>query len=239
MLLPKYNLLDNDINNEQMYFNKMADELIRYTRIRSYMFQPQAFLSFSNLEYNLRENEIILIESLLQEYFNGLIPEQINPFVKYNNYDTILPVKTLPYDNKVKLNEEILSAKAKPLPKPKQLDINILEQIQELEKPISSEKFSDSTSTVEIKTKPMKPPAPVITTDCKTKQLLKIKSEEWKKCFPSNYKEIKYDNKTHTCGYQLIIDIIHHFKQNVLTIQQIRDELLQEYKKYLPKIKIK
>ena len=87
--------------------------------------------------------------------------------------------------------------------------------------------------------KPMKPPAPVITTDCIKKNLLKIKSEEWKKCFPSNYKEISYAKNTHTCGYQLIIDIIKHFKQTELTIQQIRDELLQEYKKYLPKNKDK
>ena len=87
-----------------------------------------------------------------------------------------------------------------------------------------------------MKPKPVKAPAPVILTDCIKKNLLKIKSEEWKKCFPANYKEIKYD-KTHTCGYQLIIDIIKHIKQTVLTIQQIRDELLQEYTRYLPKHK--
>ena len=196
------------------------------------------------LEYNLKENEVIIIESLLIDYFNGLIPEQINPFIKNNNYDSVLPAKTLPYDNEVNLNElekfnsdvehekKIESIVSKSTEK-----VDILEQLKELEKPSSI----DSEGTVEVEVKPVKhrpvkTPAPVILDDCKIKQLAKITSEEWRKCFPSNYKEIGYD-KTHTCGFQLIIDIIQHFKQINLTIQQIRDELLIEYQKYLSKYK--
>ena len=49
----------------------MADELIRYSRIKSFIFQPQTYLSFGSIGYNLRDNEIIVIQSLLtKDYFD-------------------------------------------------------------------------------------------------------------------------------------------------------------------------
>jgi hypothetical protein len=78
----------------------MADELIRYNRIKSYILQPQTFLSFGNIGYNLRENEIIMLQSLLtQDYFETLVPAIINKYVKYNSYDETEPIITQKYDN--------------------------------------------------------------------------------------------------------------------------------------------
>jgi len=46
--------------------------------------------------YNLREDEILLLESFVtQDYFEKLVPVEINPYVKYNNYDTVEPIDTL------------------------------------------------------------------------------------------------------------------------------------------------
>ena len=51
----------------------MADELIRYNRIRSFIFKPQSYLSFGQVKYNLRDNEIIILEDMLtQEFFDNL-----------------------------------------------------------------------------------------------------------------------------------------------------------------------
>jgi hypothetical protein len=61
LILPERNLITNKLN-EFLYFHKIADEFIRYSSIRSFMFQPNSYLSFGNLGYNLRDNEIILVQ---------------------------------------------------------------------------------------------------------------------------------------------------------------------------------
>ena len=109
LILPKINLL-NGSNNEIFYLGKMADELIRYNRINSFIFQPQVsrFVSFDDLGYNLKEDEIIIIQSLLnQEYFEGLEIQETNTFIKYNTYDNAEPIKGQKYDNEVNIEEII------------------------------------------------------------------------------------------------------------------------------------
>jgi hypothetical protein len=64
------------------------------------MFQPQTYLSFGNIGYNLRDNEIIMLQSLLtQEYFENIIPIISNKYVNYNSYDEVKPIISQPYDN--------------------------------------------------------------------------------------------------------------------------------------------
>lgn len=103
LIISKTNLI-NKQNNEATYFIKMADELIRYNRIKHFIFEPKSFLSFSNIKYNLRDDEIILLQSLLtQDYFDDLTPSIQNQFVKNNSYDTVNPIESLPYDNEIKV----------------------------------------------------------------------------------------------------------------------------------------
>ena len=101
LILPTKNLISQK-NNEQIYYGRMADELIRYNRIKSFMLQPQTYLLFDNINYNLRDNEIILIQSLLnQEYFDTLVPTITNKYIKFNSYDETEPVMTQLYENKI------------------------------------------------------------------------------------------------------------------------------------------
>ena len=107
LVIPEKNLITGK-NNEKLYFGRMADELIRYNRIRSFMFQPKAFLAFSSLKYNLKEDEIILLQSLLtQEYFENLVPLPMNKYIKYNTYDTAQPIKTQTYSNEVVIGMDL------------------------------------------------------------------------------------------------------------------------------------
>jgi hypothetical protein len=99
LILPAKNLMTLK-DNEPIYYGRLADELIRYNRIQKFMFEPQNYLSFGNMEYNLRENEVILLESLLSDYFTNLIPSTSNKYVKHNSYDEVNPIKTQVYDNK-------------------------------------------------------------------------------------------------------------------------------------------
>jgi len=89
--LPRYNLLSPDTDNSELYFLRLADEMVRYNRIKTFLFQRKNYLLFENLGYNLRANEIIILQSLLtQQYFESLIPSKQNARLM-NAYDTANP----------------------------------------------------------------------------------------------------------------------------------------------------
>ena len=100
LLIPKKSLITGSMN-ETVYFGRVADELIRYNRIQHFMFNPNDFLTFTNIGYNLLPTEIILLQSLLtQEYFDNMIPVIKNPYVSFNTYDTAQPFITQAYENR-------------------------------------------------------------------------------------------------------------------------------------------
>jgi len=110
LILPEKNLITKK-DNELIYFKRMSDELIRYSRIKSFILQPQKYLSFGNIGYNLNDNEIIMIQSLLtQEYFETLVPAVINKYTKFNSYDEAEPAITQIYENKTPLINENFGA---------------------------------------------------------------------------------------------------------------------------------
>jgi hypothetical protein len=101
LILPEKNIMTHKLN-KQIYFERMADELIRYNRITAFMLQPQNYLSFGNIGYNLNNDEIIMIQSLLKEYFElNLVPSITNQYVKYNSYDEAEPALTQLYENSI------------------------------------------------------------------------------------------------------------------------------------------
>ena len=107
LVLPKNNLI-TDSDNEVFYYGRMADELIRYNRIKSFIFKPQSYLSFGQIKYNLRDNEILILQDLItQEFFENLIPADINRFAKYNTYDTANPIISVSYKKDFELDDVI------------------------------------------------------------------------------------------------------------------------------------
>ena len=106
LLIPKTNLI-NSLDNEKVYFGRMADELVRYTRIKDFILNPAAFLSFSHIQYELNQDEIILLQSLLdQAYFENLVPKIANEFVKGSGYDTAQPHATEQYSERAELQPQ-------------------------------------------------------------------------------------------------------------------------------------
>jgi hypothetical protein len=181
LILPERNLITNKVN-EPIYYGRMADELIRYNRIKSFMLQPQTYLSFGNIGYNLRDNEIILIDSLLtQEYFETLVPSVTNKYIKHNSYDEVEPIITQMYDNTV-------------------------------------EEINNENKTPE-KT-------------CHKIEKTHITSSIWKACFPSNFKETEYGKYIY-CTFDIIIDLIEKKTGTKFTLNQIKNDLFNEYKQYL------
>ena len=121
LFLPKFNLLknknmgddkgdagnDDSDTNEHMYYAKIADELIRFNRIKEFFFQSQTYVAFNSLGYNLNNNEIILLESLIPDYYKNLVPVAVNKYAQNNNYDSVEPIKSQTYDNYDKTDNEL------------------------------------------------------------------------------------------------------------------------------------
>ena len=99
LVIPKMNLLNPSQNNEIMYIARMADEILRYNRIRAFMFDRTIF-PLINVKYNLREDEIILSHTMLSEdYLDNLEPVPENEYANFNTYDTAEPLLSELYES--------------------------------------------------------------------------------------------------------------------------------------------
>lgn len=103
IIIPKVNLL-NGTDNEKNYYLKMADELIRYRRIRQFMFQPEVYLSFGRVDYHIDDHEIMIMQSMLNnDFFDGLIGKRINNYSLHTSYDNAEPQISQTYVSQVKV----------------------------------------------------------------------------------------------------------------------------------------
>ena len=117
LLIPSNNLINGN-NNEEMYYGQVSDELVRYSRIRSFILEPKAFLSFSEVKYNLKDNEIILLQSLLtQDYFEDLIPRDENKYIHNNTYETAEPLESVDYTDEI-AQKKLVPVEKRTCPRP-------------------------------------------------------------------------------------------------------------------------
>jgi len=99
LLIPDTNLF-NGKSNKEIYYGRLADELIRFSRIQSYIFEPNVFLSFSKINYKLRDDEIIMDQNILtKEYFEYIDSQPKLQGNLKTTYDTAEPYKSLPYSS--------------------------------------------------------------------------------------------------------------------------------------------
>ncbi len=107
LLIPSKNLLSGH-DNEDIYYGRMADELVRYGYIRTYVFEPRKFISFQDIGYNLKDNEILLLESLIRSddegIFKNLAPVTQNKYITHpRTFYSAQPIKSIPYSNTITL----------------------------------------------------------------------------------------------------------------------------------------
>jgi hypothetical protein len=111
--IPRVNLISGS-ENKEVYYGRLADELIRYSRIRMFILNPRQFLSFQQMSYNLKTDEIILLEDLFYgDYFEDIIPQYINPFIESRNvFDTVEPSESIPYKDTFILDNSLMHTEA-------------------------------------------------------------------------------------------------------------------------------
>ena len=90
--LPTRNLY-SEANNSELYFNKLGDEIVRYSKIRNYLLTPREFLSFDHVNYKVNDDEIILLEEILMDtYFDNIKLTEDSKYIKTTKlYDIINP----------------------------------------------------------------------------------------------------------------------------------------------------
>lgn len=83
--IPSTNL-HNKKDNNILYFTKLADELIRYSKIRKYIFTEREFLTFKHINYRINDNEIVLLEEILKDkYFENIVLRKDDKYIKSTN----------------------------------------------------------------------------------------------------------------------------------------------------------
>ena len=113
--IPKTNLLaelDNPstqkTDNERLYFMRMADELLRYNRVRMFMFDTKKYFNLVDVNYQIHDHEYIITQSTLHsDTFADLAPFNSSKYVQNTNYDTAVPAIHQTYaENVVTLDEQ-------------------------------------------------------------------------------------------------------------------------------------
>ena len=95
LILPRENLY-NGSDNKSFYYEKLADQIIRYEKIRKYIFTPRAFLSFQRINYKINKDEIVVLEEiLLEQYLKDITLSKQNKYIKTNKIYELVESKKI------------------------------------------------------------------------------------------------------------------------------------------------
>ena len=91
IMVPKQNLF-NGLNNESTYFGRIADELIRYHVLKTFILSSDydtPILLLPSVQADLNDDEIIVGKNQLdQNFFRALKPANKNKYQRYTSYET-------------------------------------------------------------------------------------------------------------------------------------------------------
>jgi len=90
LFIPQYNLLTKQ-ENTNIYYTRLADELIRNNRVHLFMFYPQQYMNISSNEYKIFDNEILIPKYLLHKYFDNIMRHKYGEYAKNIPYENALP----------------------------------------------------------------------------------------------------------------------------------------------------
>ena len=104
LALPINNLYKKELLNEKLYYTRISDELLRFSRIRSFVMEPKRYLNLSNGDYKVNKNEILLLDSVVKsEYLNELVLFD-NKYLKNIDYENA-ELENNTFKKKIELNE--------------------------------------------------------------------------------------------------------------------------------------
>tara|TARA_B100000900_G_C20570414_1_gene713009 strand:- start:625 stop:1965 length:1341 start_codon:yes stop_codon:yes gene_type:complete len=251
LIIPKFNLITND-DNYSIYFTKLSDEFTRYNKTKLILFNSSNFISFNNIKYNINENEVILMESVLAEEITSTGLQIKDPYSNYTTFDTynikssskINKVDTskitTEYDDfdldKIQPDEKVvLKLPKKQVEKIKLLEKKYLQEkrmeegLVELEEdlPPVKENLNDIEETIDEYVKSIQ---------CKHKKNA-IKELELNKLFKNRVYEFYFDiDSNKQCSFELLLFILKNYYSNSselnlseIDILHLKNLLIEEY----------
>ena len=231
-----------------VYINRLKEEYKSYNdfrnMVRNLLHNAENISIKTNIDdeikkrfvlFSVKQNKIVsLIESLLtsnqnknKEYSNHLADEMIR-YTRIYMY-MFYPNVNLAFgdDNYIVLENELLILQSN------LLEDNYLENLI----PSDENKYTNYTSYDTVEPKITQPYSnevtltqPTINENCEI-EILPISSVFWKKMFPTNTREVRYNNNI-VCGYLYIIHIIQKTRGVTFTISEIKTLLVKEYNTY-------
>lgn len=105
LIIPVKNMHNPKLKNEKLYYTRLADELLRFHRIRSFILEPNKYLNVSNMDYKVNKNEILLVDTFMKnDYLNSLVVFD-DTYLKNINYEFATPYgESQKYINHVNLH---------------------------------------------------------------------------------------------------------------------------------------
>jgi hypothetical protein len=106
LILPKENLLTGE-DNEKYYYQKIADEFIRFNRIKSFIFNPQNYMPLGDVKYSVNENEMLIMHDILKQpnFFDKMVVEPKTKYGTNKIHDMVNTNKFLDYSKKYDQHE--------------------------------------------------------------------------------------------------------------------------------------
>jgi hypothetical protein len=106
LVMPKWHLLSK-YDNERIYVGRMADELIRNDRVKSFMYDVANRLNAKNVEYSIHRDEFILVQSALTPDYFSELDSTSDLRAKQTNYELANPsISVLHPNEKIPLVEQ-------------------------------------------------------------------------------------------------------------------------------------
>ena len=105
LCVPSKNLITQE-DNRELYYQRISDEIIRYKRIKQYLFNP-SYTKLENINYVIKSNEVLLLGSnLSNEYFDDISYDINNKYIENVPYDLSNPINNSQLTKKIPLNQQ-------------------------------------------------------------------------------------------------------------------------------------
>lgn len=209
-LLPKSNLNDPSIDNSIYYYERISDELIRFSRIYDFLLNNQYNVGYLNVGYNLRENELLIPASELDQSFY----RDISAISNY--YDVIYSLDF--YNAQPQTTPSISNVVSKTSKGKRKITIKRRKGVTKDEtrkEPVIRQQTETARSEISNAT-------------CRITKSNTLRSK-WKTLMGSKFKSNIYDPSVE-CSYKVLIDIIKLHNNQDVTVYDMRMVLSNIYK---------
>jgi hypothetical protein len=113
LLIPINNLF-NGSDNSELYENRFLDDLLMNVHVQRVIFEEIHSTIYYTDRYNLSDNEILLLESLINNYFDNNTPIKNIPSIVHRQFEDVQPSKIFEILHKSQSEEEALVSEPEP-----------------------------------------------------------------------------------------------------------------------------